>query len=194
MKIVIGADHAGFVLKKDLVSFLSEEGHDVSDVGAHEYDEGDDYPDFIIPVAREVANSPDDTMGIVIGGSGQGEAIAANRIKGVRAIVFYGQYDPQNGRSVPREIRLAREHNDSNILSLGARFLTPLEAREAVSEWIDTEFSGEVRHIRRIKKIDALLEKKSFLKRNTLPMSASIAQGIAASIIGSIVLKLLGLF
>lgn len=194
MKVIIGADHAGFNLKKDLVAFLSEQGHDVSDVGAHEYNEGDDYPDFIIPVAKEVAKDPDQTWGIVIGGSGQGEAIAANRISGVRAVVFNGQYNPQNGRSVPQEIRLAREHNNANVLSLGARFLTPLEAREAVSEWLETEFPAEMRHVRRLKKIDALTERKGFWKRNALTMSGSVAQGMVASIIGSILLKLLGLF
>src|SRR5262245_51792344 len=123
MKIFIGADHAGFELKQKLIPFLCELGHEVEDKGAFKLTPDDDYPDFIIPVAREVAEAPDEVRGIVIGGSGQGEAMAANRFKGVRAIVFNGQYEPKDGREIPHEIETAREHNNANILSLGARFL-----------------------------------------------------------------------
>jgi len=153
MKIFIGADHAGFEMKEALKPFLEELGHEVVDKGAAEYDEDDDYPDFIIPVAKDVAKN-ENTLGIIIGGSGQGEAIAANRIKGVRAVVFNGQYEPRGGREVPDEIILSREHNDSNILSLGARFLSIDDAQRAVSKWLATPFSSDERHVRRLQKID----------------------------------------
>lgn len=154
-KIHIGADHAGFDLKNELVRFLEQKDYEVIDHGAFEYDEEDDYPDFIFPVARDVSID-EDSVGIIIGGSGQGEAIVANRIPGIRAVVFNGQYEPVDGREVPEEIIISREHNDSNILSLGARFVNGDEAKEAVELWLETEFSGEPRHIRRIQKIDQL--------------------------------------
>lgn len=153
--IHIGTDHAGYELKEVLRVFLERKGYEVVDHGAHEYDEDDDYPDFIFPAAQNVALDPD-SRGIILGGSGQGEAIAANRIPGVRAVVFNGQYQPIDGREVPEEIVIARQHNDSNILSLGARFLSEEEAKEAVDLWLETDFSGEERHLRRIKKLDNL--------------------------------------
>lgn len=152
-KIYIGSDHAGFELKKEIIKFLEKAEYEVIDHGAYEYDEDDDYPDFIFPVARDVSLDPE-AMGIVIGGSGQGEAISANRIPGIRAVVFNGQYEPLDQREIPQEIIISREHNDANILSLGARFLNTEEALEAVELWLETEFSGEPRHLRRIKKID----------------------------------------
>ena len=145
MKIAIGTDHAGFELKETLKASLKEAGHEVIDCGAYEYDEADDYPDFIIPVASAVSKG-EVSRGIIIGGSGQGEAITANRFPKVRAIVFYG--------AKKDIITLGREHNDSNILSLGARFLEKEEAQDAVLLWLNTEFSSEEKHIRRIKKID----------------------------------------
>ena len=154
-KIHIGADHAGFEFKEELIKFLELKEYEVVDHGAFEYDEDDDYPDFIAPVAHEVALDPE-SKGIVIGGSGQGEAIVANRIPAVRAVVFNGQYEPQDGREVPQEIITSRQHNDSNVLSLGARFLSLEEAKEAVETWLDTEFSGEERHVRRIQKIEKI--------------------------------------
>lgn len=145
MRIYIGSDHAGFELKQKLIPFMESLGHQVTDKGALTFDEHDDYPDFIIPVAKEVAKNPS-SRGIILGGSGQGEAIAANRIKGVRAAVFYGG---------PLDIiELSREHNDANILSLGARFVSEGEAKTAVQLWLETEFSGDDRHARRIKKIE----------------------------------------
>jgi ribose 5-phosphate isomerase B len=160
-KIHIGADHAGFELKETLRKFLEMQEYEVFDHGAYEYDEDDDYPDFIFPVAKNVVIDSD-AVGIVIGGSGQGEAIAANRVRGVRAAVFNDQYNPavnfdesdDNDREIPNEIILSRQHNDSNVLSLGARFLTDQEAIDAVSLWLETEFSGEERHIRRLDKLD----------------------------------------
>jgi ribose 5-phosphate isomerase B len=164
MRIIIGADHAGFELKEALVPFIEQLGYDVQDVGASEYDEDDDYPDYIAPVAEAISRQYQDgdhiddsrrAMGIVIGGSGQGEAIVANRFPNVRAVVFNGQYDPRDGRETPNEIVTSRQHNDANILSLGARFLSVDEAREAVELWLETAFSGEERHARRIEKIES---------------------------------------
>ena len=145
MRIFIGSDHAGFELKQKLILFVESLGHEVIDKGAFTLEEHDDYPDFIIPVAKEVAKDPS-SRGIILGGSGQGEAIAANRVKGARTAVFYGG---------PLDIvELSREHNDANILSLGARFVSEGEAQTAVQLWLETEFSGDERHTRRIKKID----------------------------------------
>ncbi|MDO8604814.1 MAG: RpiB/LacA/LacB family sugar-phosphate isomerase [bacterium] len=145
MKIFIGSDHAGFELKEKLLPFFRAEGHEVEDMGAHILEALDDYPDFIRPVAEAVAKDTQ-SRGIIIGGSGQGEAICANRVKGVRAAVYYGG---------PFDIAvLSREHNDANILSLGARFVDEDEAREVVRVWLETAFSGDERHARRIAKLD----------------------------------------
>ncbi|MCX6738794.1 MAG: RpiB/LacA/LacB family sugar-phosphate isomerase [Candidatus Parcubacteria bacterium] len=160
MKIYIATDHAGFELKEKLVPFLRELGHDVMDKGAITLDDNDDYPDFIAEAAKEVslANNAD-VRGIVIGGSGQGEAIVANKFANIRAVVFNGQYEPKDGSEVPDEIFLTRSHNDSNVLSLGARFISEETAKRAVREWLDTPFSGEERHERRIKKITEIEER-----------------------------------
>jgi ribose 5-phosphate isomerase B len=153
--IHIGTDHAGYELKEVIRVFLERKGYNVVDHGAYEYDEDDDYPDFIFPVAQNVALDTE-SMGIILGGSGQGEAICANRVKGARAVVFNGQYQPSDGREVPEEIVTSRQHNDANILSLGARFLSEEEAIESVELWLETEFSGEERHLNRIKKLDKM--------------------------------------
>ena len=150
MKIFISADHAGFELKKKLVPFLKELGYEVEDKGAFTYDPQDDYPDFVRPVAEAVAADPEQSRGIVIGGSGQGEAICANKFKNVRAMEYYA---PSRGEvSI---IKDSRSHNDSNILSLGARFLSEEETRVAIKDWFGTPFSGDERHVRRINKLDA---------------------------------------
>ena len=146
MKIYLGTDHAGFALKEKLKQWLGEWGHEVEDLGAYELNEQDDYPDFIASVAKAVAKDPENRRGIVLGGSGQGEAMVANRFRGVRATVYYG-----GSMDI---LRLSREHNDANILSLGARFLKDDEAKEAVKLWLGTSFSGEERHERRIAKLD----------------------------------------
>ena len=144
MKIHIATDHAGLDLKNIIRDFLISKGHEVTDHGAHEYDALDDYPDYIFPCA-EAVESDLESRGIILGGSGQGEAMAANRVKGVRAAVFY------NG---PVEIvKLSREHNNANILSLGARFMTEDEIYDVIELWLDEPFGGG-RHQRRIDKLD----------------------------------------
>lgn len=150
MKIFIGTDHAGYEMKEELKTYLGDLGHDIFDKGAFEFDPLDDYPDFVSLVAEGVCatapESEDVVRGIVLGGTGTGEAIEANRLLGVRTAVYYGG---------PIEIvKLAREHNDANILSLGARFINLEEAKEAVKIFLETPFSGEERHIRRIVKLD----------------------------------------
>ncbi|MDP2668918.1 MAG: RpiB/LacA/LacB family sugar-phosphate isomerase [bacterium] len=146
MKIYLGSDHAGYELKETIKAFLAGKKYDVEDMGALKYEAEDDYPDFIKPVAKAVAKNPDKDRGIIFGGSGQGEAMAANRFKGVRATVFYG--------GPMKIIDLSREHNNANILSFGARFITEEEAKTVVEFWLRTGFAGG-RHKRRIKKIDA---------------------------------------
>lgn len=145
MKIYIGTDHAGFELKETLVSFLRSEGYEVEDLGAHSFEALDDYPDFIRPVAEAVAQNSN-ARGIILGGSGQGEAMCANRVKGARAAVYYG--------GAVDIVVLSREHNDANILSLGARFVEEDEAKEVVRVWLATPFSGVEKHARRIEKLD----------------------------------------
>lgn len=149
----IGADHAGYSLKEALVDYLTSLNYKVVDHGAHLYDEYDDYPDFTAPVGAAVSDQPNTIKGIVIGGSGQGEAMVANQFPNVRAVVFYGN-KIFKGNDI---IKLSRMHNDANVLSLGARFLTTSEAKRAVKEWLTTPFSGEYKHIRRIKKIEKVL-------------------------------------
>lgn len=144
MKIYIASDHAGFELKNHLVDFFISRGDDVDDLGPLTFDANDDYPDYITPCVLKVGNDRD-TFGIVLGGSGQGEAMAANRIGGIRATVYYGG---------PTDIlKLSREHNNANVLSLGARFLSKEEAEKAVTLWLATPFSGEEHHVRRIAKL-----------------------------------------
>lgn len=148
MKIYIGADHAGFLLKEKLKKFLETLGHEVKDLGAFKLDEEDDYPDFIMPVAKNVSGEPR-SMGIILGGSGQGEAIVANKVVGIRSAVYYG--------GDLEIIKLARQHNSANILSLGARFIDEEEAKEAVKLFVETPFSVEERHIRRLDKVEKIL-------------------------------------
>ena len=149
--IHIGSDHAGFDLKGEIIRFLEKKEYEVVDHGAYELDANDDYPDFVLPVALAVAEDRD-SRGIILGGSGQGEAIVANRVQNIRAIVFYGEPE-YSDESI---INLSRQHNDANILSIGARFVTEEEALEAIDMWLETAFSEEERHTRRIAKIDEI--------------------------------------
>src|SRR3989338_1190119 len=151
MKIFIGTDHAGYVLKEKLVSALEAQGHEVVDKGAYEYNEHDDYPVFVIPVAREVSKDPN-AKGIIIGATGQGEAITANKFPHVRAVVYYGKAECVVDDEADVIVR-SREHNDANILSLAARYLTDEEMMDAVDLWLKTPYSGEERHVRRLGKI-----------------------------------------
>jgi len=144
MKIYLATDHAGFELKEKLLGFLVDKGYELEDFGALSYDKQDDYPDFILKAAQAVALD-EGSKGIILGGSGQGEAIVANKVKGIRAVVYYGGHEDI--------IRLSREHNDANILSLGARFLSEDEAKKSIELWLNTSFSEEERHKRRIQKI-----------------------------------------
>lgn len=159
MKIFIGTDHAGFGLKEALVPYLREQGHEVEDKGALKYDEKDDYPDFIIPVAEEVSKNPDKVRGIILGATGQGEAIAANKFPYVRAVVYYGKSECVVDNESDIIIR-SREHNDANILSIGARYLKEEDMLAAVSSWLSTPFSHDERHIRRLAKINTIQRDK----------------------------------
>lgn len=145
--IYFATDHRGFELKEKLKKFVADElEFEVKDFGAFAYDPDDDYPDFVRKAAKAVSQNPEKDRAIILGGSGQGEAITANRFPNARAIVYYGG---------PEEIiTLSREHNDANILSVGASFVNDPEIFGAVRLWLSTDFSNDARHIRRIEKID----------------------------------------
>jgi len=147
MNIILAADHAGFKLKESVRSYLQSKGHSVLDVGAHALVPEDDYPPYMIAAAMKVAaDMKGETKAILFGKSGQGEAMVANRFPGVRAAVWYGSND--------EVVKLSREHNDSNILSIGAGLVTDADAMKAVELWLTTPFSAEEKHERRIKEID----------------------------------------
>ncbi|HSN85394.1 MAG TPA: ribose 5-phosphate isomerase B [Thermoanaerobaculia bacterium] len=145
MKIAIGSDHAGYRYKEEIKSFLLEEGYEVQDFGTHS-EESVDYPLFIRPVAEAVA-SGDCERGIVLGGSGNGEAMAANRVRGARCALCWNE----------ESARLGRQHNDANMISLGQRMMSLEEALEIVQIWLDTPFEGG-RHIRRIQLLDQMIQ------------------------------------
>lgn len=147
MKIYIGSDHAGFELKEKINKYLVEQNYQTEDKGAFVLDGNDDYPDFIKLVAEAVSLDKD-SFGIVLGGSGQGEQIVANKIDGIRAIEYYG--------GNLEIIKLGREHNNANVLSLGARFMDKQEAFEAVKIFLETKFSEEARHERRLEEINTI--------------------------------------
>ena len=158
MKIFIAADHAGFALKNALIEHIRTLGYEIEDMGAYKSNPEDDYPDFMTPLAKRVAE--ENARGIIVGGSGQGEAMCANRIHGVRAAVFYGPMhvtaalDIEGGRSEDGydAVRLPRRHNDANVLCIGARFVSGDEADEAVRIFLETPFSDSPRHARRLAK------------------------------------------
>ena len=141
MRIAIGSDHAGFAYKEKIKELLIALRHDVIDFGTHS-EESVDYPVFIRPVAQAVARGEAD-RGVVLGGSGNGEAMAANRVKGVRCALCW------NGSSA----RLGRQHNDANVISIGQRMISEEEALEIVRVWLSTKFEGG-RHVRRIHMLD----------------------------------------
>ncbi|AXH95918.1 ribose-5-phosphate isomerase [Ornithinimicrobium avium] len=141
MRVHIGGDHAAYELQRDLVAWLAQEGHEVVDHGPADYDAQDDYPVYVLRAAEGVAADEDPTsLGIVLGGSGNGEQMAANKVAGIRAGLAW----------TPELARLTREHNDARVLSLGARFLSLEEGREIAAAFLGTPFSGEERHQRRI--------------------------------------------
>ena len=144
-KIYLASDHGGFELKNILAEFLVGEGYTVVDMGPQTLEPGDDYPDYIFPLAHTIA-SEEGALGVIFGLSGQGEAMAANRVSGCRAAVYYGGQEDI--------LVLSREHNNANILSLGAHFLTEDIAKRSVYLWLNAKFSGEERHVRRINKLD----------------------------------------
>lgn len=158
MKVYVAGDHAGFALKGELLKYVEGLGHETVDLGAFSFDPSDDYPDVVIPLAQKIARDPE-ARGIICAGSGQGEAMCANRLKGVRAAVFYA---PKAASILDQEgsvsedeydvLRLTRTHNDANVLSLGARFVSLPEAMKAVELFLTTPFSNDERHLRRIAK------------------------------------------
>jgi ribose 5-phosphate isomerase B len=147
MRIYLATDHGGFELKERIKTYLLNNGYDIEDCGAHSFDPDDDYPDYVRKAALAVAHDPENTRAIVFGRTGQGEAMCANRFKGVRAALYYGGSEELVTRS--------REHNNSNVLSLSGDFLTEDEAKRAVIFWLETPFGGDERHTRRIEQLDA---------------------------------------
>ncbi|WP_031507490.1 ribose-5-phosphate isomerase [Streptomyces megasporus] len=139
MRVYLGSDHAGYELKNHLVQWLKEAGHEPVDCGPHIYDAADDYPPFCLRAAERTA-ADEGSLGIVIGGSGNGEAIAANKVKGVRAALAWSR----------ETARLGREHNNANVISVGARMHTTEEAVSFVETFLATPFTGDERHVRRI--------------------------------------------
>ncbi len=148
LKIFFASDHAGFEMKNSLKEYVKSLGFDVEDCGAYELDPNDDYVLFIKRVAEFVNKDPENSRGIILGGSGQGEDMVADKFPHVRSAEYYGKN--------LEIVRLSREHNDANVLSLGARFISLEEAKEAVKLWLTTPFNGEERHKRRISEIEKL--------------------------------------
>ena len=144
MRVHLGGDHAAYELLTDLVGFLEEQGHEVTNHGPHSYDAVDDYPVFVLRAAEAVAADPG-SRGVVLGGSGNGEQMAANKVAGIRAALCHDD----------ELARLAREHNDAQIISVGARMTTVEQARSMVEVFLATPFSGDPRHVRRIDMVSA---------------------------------------
>ena len=148
MLIFIGADHRGFQLKESLKSFLKDGGYEAVDVGNHEYVEGDDYPDFVSLAARKVSLDPENSRGVVICGSGVGVDIVANKYENVRSALA----------SNPEQAIASRNDDDANVLALASDFLTEGEAKNILTVWLQTDFSEEERHRRRLEKIKKIEE------------------------------------
>lgn len=147
MKIGIAADHGGYELKESLHSFLTEKGYDVKDFGAYELDSKDDYPDFVIPLSRAIV-SGEVERGIAVCGSGVGASVAANKIAGVRAALINDHFSAHQGV----------EDDDLNMLCLGGRVTGPMAAQELITSFLNAEFTGEERHMRRLGKVKKLEE------------------------------------
>lgn len=160
MRVYLATDHGGFELKNKLVEFVGSLGHEAEDCGAFTNDPNDDYPAIIATAARKLsadAAAGLDSRAVIAGGSGQGEAMVANRFKGVRCAVYYGEaardQTDVKGKSLDI-LSSTRDHNNANALSLGLRFLSLEEAKDAVQRWLAIPFVAEERHVRRIKQID----------------------------------------
>jgi len=157
MRIYLAADHAGFELKEKVKKYLEDLKYEIKDFGAFKYDSEDDYPDFMIPAAQalnsdvkhQVFNN-NNSRAIIFGGSGQGEAMVANRFRGIRAVVC------DDNENLEEKVKVWREHNDSNVLSFGSRFIDEDSAIKAIKIWLETSFTGESCHARRLKKIEEL--------------------------------------
>lgn len=146
-KIVhLATDHAGFAHKEEIKNWLNDNGVEVIDHGSLVFDEVDDFPDFIAKAARAVSVGGDSAVGIIFGGSGEGEAMVANRFANVRATVYYG--------AVPEIIALSREHNDANVLSIGARFVSIEECKEVIAKWFTGRVLPDEKYRRRNQKIE----------------------------------------
>jgi len=160
MKIYFASDHGGFELKKELLGFVRVLGYEAEDCGALTMDPSDDYPGFIATAAKKLSEDAlagKDSRAIVIGASGQGEAIVANRFKGVRCALYYGEAAIEQTDMSGKKLDMlasSREHNNANALSLGARFMSIDDAKSAVQRWLSLPYSGEARHANRIKQID----------------------------------------
>ncbi|MEN9880854.1 MAG: hypothetical protein RLZZ308_37 [Candidatus Parcubacteria bacterium] len=153
MKLYVATDHAGFILKEEIKKYLEDTGKEVYDCGALTLEPGDDYPHYIALAASRVQHDAlhEPSMAIIFGGSGQGEAIVANRYRHVRSIVYAG--------GNLELVKLGREHNDANVLSIGARFVTLTEAIQAIELFLNTSFSHEERHADRVIQIDEVTHK-----------------------------------
>lgn len=146
--IHLATDHAGFYHKEEIRQWLMNSTYTVIDHGAKEEHPLDDFPDFISLATAEVSKQPEDSCAIIFGGSGQGEAMLANRYKNVRAVVYYG--------GNPEIVKLSRVHNNSNILSIGARFVSVDETKDLILKWLATPFSDDIKYQRRNDKIEKL--------------------------------------
>lgn len=143
--IYLSGDHAGFKLKEKLKPWLSK-NYKIEDIGPHKYNKTDDYPDFVIPMGKKVAKDKN-SRGIIIAGSGQGEAIATNKIKGIKAGLYHG--------GSTKIVNTGREHDNTNVLCMGSRFVTEAEAKRAINIFLKTKFAGG-RHSRRLKKVEGI--------------------------------------
>lgn len=145
MKISIGADHAGYDMKQYLIEFIRKLGHEVHDVGTFEPGKPDDYPDYAVLVAQDIRSGAAE-RGVLVCGSGVGVSVAANKFKGIRAAMCHDHYSAHQGV----------EHDDMNVLVLGARIIGPMTAEDATEAFLNAKFSGEERHVRRLNKVKGI--------------------------------------
>lgn len=148
--IYLSGDHAGFELKEKLKPFLEKLGYEIEDFGPHEYNSKDDYPDFAIPMSKAVSKSRN-SLGLIIAGSGIGEVIASNKVKGIRSVLFHAW-----AKKTRKFLETSKIHDNANILCIGSRFVTFREAKKGIKIWLETSFKGETRHKRRLAKISRI--------------------------------------